>query len=394
MRFTLAAAAAVNCATSATAWITPRHRGPPTHWGPPGRGEYCNPMKGEVGAAFAMTNEAADNKVIAFSRDSAGKLTKSGSFSTGGHGIGVDFDAQGGLMLSKDNKYLYGVSPGDDKITVFKVNRSCLERQQVIYAGDQPLAITMHGDLLYVLDGSVASTGIFGFHVGNNGMLEPIGNSTIATSTPIGVPGGLSFSPDGRSIVVANKVGSILDSYSVGHDGVATLVDSAVDSSSGMRPFSLTFRSDGTLYVVESGLGKLMNAGVSTYSLNTGSGALTIKSNSVKNHQTDGCWIVFNGNEEYVYTANFVSGSISSYKANNDGTVTLLNGAAGQSGKMSQPVDLGVSKDGKMLFNLLRGTGAIAAWNIENDGSLTTIGIFGEGEGLPAMNGASGMAVY
>jgi len=58
----------------------------------------------DPGAVFAMTNRAGNNEVIAFRRAADGALTETGRYSTGGHGIGVDFDAQGGLRLSADHR--------------------------------------------------------------------------------------------------------------------------------------------------------------------------------------------------------------------------------------------------------------------------------------------------
>lgn len=70
--------------------------------------------------------------------------------------------------------------------------------------------------LLYVLDQSVATPGIRGFQIGAGGTLSPIGNQTLAISTPIGVPGTVLFTNDGAGLVVTNKVGSTLDYFSVG----------------------------------------------------------------------------------------------------------------------------------------------------------------------------------
>lgn len=355
----------------------------------------CSKTPGEVGAVFALTNAAGNNEVVAFSRAQSGALTQTGLFATGGSGIGVDFDTQGGLQLSNDKRFLYAVSPGSDILTVFSVDGSCLEKIQEIYAGDQPLSITLHADsgFAYVLDGSVASTGIFGFKLSDDGTLAPLTNETIPTSTPIGVPGVITFSPDGKSIVVTNKVGSTLDFYSVDSDGNAELT--ATTNSSGIRPFAATFRKDGILFVVESGLPVTENAAVSSYSVDTASGAMTPITNSEKNQQTDGCWILLAGEDQkYAYTANFASGTVSSFNVAENGSVTLIDGAAGFSGNMSEPVDLAMSEDGKVLYNLLRGTGALHAWTINEDGSLGSIGQYGEGTGLPAANGASGLAAF
>ncbi|KAJ2980065.1 hypothetical protein NQ176_g2867 [Zarea fungicola] len=354
------------------------------------------PSQGETGAVFAMTNAAADNKVIAFSRSSGGVLTQVGEYSTGGHGQGVDFDTQGGLTLSPDNRFLYAVSPANDIVTVFSVNGSSLSKIQAIYAGDQPLSITVSkSGFAYALDGSVAAGGIFGFKVNaHDGTLSPLTNETIPLSSPIGVPGVVTFSPDGRSLVVTNKVGSTLDIFSIDGNGHASASPMTTIASSGLRPFGATFHND-TLFVVESGLPALKNAALSTYHLNGGSApSLTALTKSEKNDQTDGCWVVVTPDGKWAYTANFVSGSIASYRLAGNGTASLISGTAALPG--GEPVDLAMSADGKYLYNLLRGTGAVVGYQIQADGSLKQVGqLVGQGSnGLPANDGASGLAAY
>lgn len=354
--------------------------------------------KKTAGAVFAMNNVAADNAIVAFSRDSNGMLKQVGEYSTGGHGQGVDFDTQGGLRLGADNRFLYAVSPADDLVTVFCVHGAKLTKVQTIYAGDQPLSITISKEgYAYVLDGSVASTGIFGFKISSHdGTLSPITNATIPLSTPIGVPGDIEFSPDGHTIVVTNKVGSTLDVFAVDEQGKASASPMTTIASSGIRPFAATFFKD-FLYVIESGLPALKNAALSTYRLNNGSApSLTAITKAERNEQTDGCWVVVTPDGKWAYTANFVSGSISSYGLSENGTATLLNGTAALPGGMgSQPVDLALSSDGRFMYNLLRGSGAVVGFEIEPDGSLNQIGdLAGKGRAIPAMDGASGLAAY
>ena len=61
-----------------------------------------------------------------------------------------------------------------------------------------------------MLDGSVAGNQITGFTVAANGTLTPLPNSTKALSSPIAVPGDIVFSPDGRLLVVRQKVASTI----------------------------------------------------------------------------------------------------------------------------------------------------------------------------------------
>lgn len=203
----------------------------------------------------------------------------------------------------------------------------------------------------------------------------------------------MQFSPDGRFLVVTHKVGSMIDVFQVSASGLAG--DPTPYPSAGPRPFAVAFRNDGKLLVVESGLPTMANTGVSSYAMNSGNGALSVKTSSAKNMQTDGCWIVITDDQRYAYTANFVNGTISSYLLGAGGTVTLINGAAASSGATSNVTDLGFSADSHYLYNLLRGTGAVAAYRVEKDGSLTSLGVVSDKSmSLIPSNGPSGLASY
>ena len=347
---------------------------------------------GTTGAVFAMTNRAGRNEVVTFRRAATGALTFTGRVATGGSGQGVDFDTQGGLTLSANRRFLYACNPASDSVTVFTVTGSRLRARQFAAVGDQPLSITLSGNLAYVLNGSVAGNGITGFTVGSDGRLTPIANSFKMLSSPIAVPGEVLFSPSGKYLIVTHKVGSVIDVFEVGADGRAG--NPTPYASAGPRPFAAAFRDDGRLFVVESGLPAFDNTGVSSYMMNSLTGALSVITNSAKNAQTDGCWICITNDQNYAYTANFVNGTISSYRLGADGTATLLNGAAGSSGSDSNVTDLGMSSDSRYLYNLLRGTGAIAGYQIEANGSLTPLGNFGANTGLVPRNGPSGLAAY
>lgn len=347
---------------------------------------------GAAGAVFAMTNRAENNEVIAFRRAADGTLTQTNHYSTRGNGIGVDFDTQGGLTLSSDHRFLYACNPGSDNVTVFAVNGSALTFLQKVYAGDQPLSITLFGNLAYVLDGTVAGNGVTGFTVRADGRLTPLPDSFKALSSPIAVPGVVRFSPDGSSLIVTAKVGSVIDVFSVRDGG--RLSDPVPNPSFGPRPFAATFRDDGRLLVIESGLPTPNNAGVSSYSLNPSSSTLSVITGSAKNRQTDGCWIVIRDDQNVAYTANFASGTISNYRLGVDGTATLISGFAAVTARDSQPTDLALSAGSRYLYNLLRGTGGVAAYRVRPLGGLDPLGIFGVGGGLPIANGASGLAAY
>lgn len=361
------------------------------------RGVHAQGAPAAPGVVFAMTNLASDNRIVAFRRAADGGLAAVGSVSTGGLGIGTDLDTQGGLRLSADGRFLYAVNAGSDDVTVFAVNGTDLTPIQKIHVGDEPVSLTLSGNLLYVLIGSVAGNGISGFTVGSDGQLTPIAGSFRALSSAIAVPGDIEFSPDGKTVFATHKTtdllvppASIIDAFAVGAGGL-TSAQPRRDFSLGLRPFSLAFRSDGRLVVAESHNARPGLAAVSSYQL-LRNGAISPISVSVPNHQTDSCWIVVSKDGRYVYTANFGAGTISLFRFGYTGDLTLVNGRAAFLGNASQPVDLGISADGRFLEALSRGLGVVASFAIANDGSLELRG--SAGGGLPVNNGASGLAAY
>lgn len=350
-----------------------------------------------TGAVFAMTNRTPGNEIVEYARAANGVLTRVGAISTRGRGIGTDLDAQHPLILSRDHRYLYAVNAGSDDISVFGVDGTNLVFLQKVYAGDDPVSLTLHDDLLYVLDNSVAGNQITGFSVSYEGTLTPIPNSARPLSSAIAVPGDVEFNPDGRVILVTHKTTdlevppfSIIDAFTVASDGTPSATP-ILNASHGLRPFSLAFRSDGKLVVAESFNARPGLAAASSYDL-APDGTIEIISGSVHNYQQDSCWVVISNDGRYAYTANFGSGTIASFALSTNGDLSLLQGKAAFFGATSQPVDLALSKRGRFLYLLLRGLGAVAAFHIENNGGLAPLGM--TTGALPVNDGASGLAAY
>ena len=350
------------------------------------------------GAAFAMTNRSERNEIITYRRAANGELTRVGRVPTRGHGIGVDLDTQGGLRLSRHNRFLYAVNAGSDTISVFSVSGTKLRFLQKVYAGDQPASLTMHRDLLYVLDSSVAGNGIRGFRVRDNGTLRPLAGSERLLSSPIAVPGQVEFSPDGKLLVVPHKTTNVLlapqnaiDVFRVRNNGLTSALPKR-EASHGLRPFSLAFRSNSELVVTEAFNAAPGASAVSSYQVSS-TGDLSVRSGSVPNRQTDTCWVVITEDDRYAFVANFGSGTISSYRFTPAGALRLLDRNAAFLGLTSQPVDLDLAANSRYVYLLLRGTGAVAGFKVNDDGTLTRRGPIVTG-GLPVADGASGLAVY
>ncbi len=358
----------------------------------------ASPLSSSAGAAFAMTNRSTSNQIITYRRAANGALTRVDSVRTRGNGIGTDLDTQGALLLSEDHRFLYAANAGSDNVSVFAVSGTHLRFVQKVYAGDVPNSLTLHGNLLYVLDGSVAGNGIRGFRVTYDGTLRPLPHSFRLLSSPIAVPGQVEFSPDGRLLLVTHKTTNVLlsprnaiDVFRVRSDGLTRALPKR-EKSYGLRPFSLAFRSDGKLLVAESFNAAPGASAVSSYRVSS-DGDLNVISDSVRNRQTDTCWIVITEDGRYAITANFGSGTISTYRFTSAGQVRLLDGNAAFMGITSQPVDLALSADSQYLYLLLRGTGGVVAFRIHSDADLSRVGSIVTG-GLPVADGASGLAVY
>jgi 6-phosphogluconolactonase (cycloisomerase 2 family) len=350
------------------------------------------------GAAFAMTNGSVHNAIVTYKRAVNGALTRVGRVPTHGAGIGTDLDTQGALVLANRHRILYAVNAGSDTISVFSVKGTRLTFLQEIYAGDVPTSVTVHDDLLYVLDSSVAGNGILGFTIRANGTLRALANSERLLSSPIAVPGQVEFSPDGRLLVVTQKTTNValqpenaIDVFRVSSNGLASAVPKR-EASHGLRPFSLAFRNDRQLLVVEAFNAADGASAVSSYDVSA-AGALSVRSGSVPNRQTDACWVVITSDDRYAFTANFGSGTISTYRFTSSGDVRLADGNAAFLGINSQPVDLDLAANSRFLYLLLRGTGGVAAFAVQDDGSLSQRGRVVTG-GLPVADGASGLAVY
>jgi len=207
----------------------------------------------------------------------------------------------------------------------------------------------------------------------------------------------VAFSPDGRLLVVTQKTTNVVlrprnavDVFLVNSDGRPSAVPKRTRSY-GLRPFSLAFRNNHELLVVESFNAAPRASAASTYHVSR-KGNFSVLSGSVRNYQTDTCWVVITKDGRYAFTANFGSGTISSYRFTPTGKLRLKDGKAASLGMLSQPVDLALSRDSRYLYLLLRGTGAVASFAIGDRGGLQRLGI--ETGGLPVADGASGLAAY
>jgi len=339
---------------------------------------------GSSGAVYVLTNQSQNNSVMVFLRAPDGTLSFSGSFLTGGTGIGSGADplgSQGALMLDADGRLLFAVNSGSNEVSVFAVAGPRLHLIDKVPSGGQmPVSIAIFGRLVYVLNAG-GTPNIKGF------LISPFGNHLVSLpGSTRSLAGGNAASPaqvafrlDGSVLMVTEKGTQTIDTYTVNSLGYASGPIS--HPSNGATPFGFAFVHRGFVVVSEAGPNAL-----SSYKVEE-DGDLDLISGSVPNNQTATCWAVVPNDGRYAYTANAGSATISSYTIAPDGMLSLLHEAAGSTAMGSAPTDMAVSAGGRFLYVRTGGNGTVNGFRVEADGSLTPIGTVG---GIPA--GAQGIA--
>jgi 6-phosphogluconolactonase len=337
------------------------------------------------GAVYTMSNATEGNRILMFDRLPDGRLVSAGSVSTRGTGTGAGLGNQGGLVLTRNERWLLAVNAASDSISVFEVRRNGLQLRDVeLSGGDQPISVTEHRGLVYVLN--ALSDSITGFRLRRDGRLIPIDGSTRSLSSTGTDPAQIEFTPDGAVLVVTEKATNSIVTFTVDHRGLPGMA--RVLPSNGATPFGFAFGKRDQLFVSEAFGGAPDASATSSYTVDE-DGVLTTVSPSVPTTETAACWVAVTPNGRFAYVTNTGSGSVSGYEIDFDGTLALLdpNGRTGVTGEGSAPIDMAITDNGRFLYTLNSGTRTIGVFRIDNDGSL---------ERRPfvlALAGANGLAV-
>ena len=338
---------------------------------------------GSSGSVYVLSNDPAANAVLVFTRAGDGRLSAPTSVATGGRGTGAGLGNQGAIALTENGDRLYAVNAGSDEISVFAVQDGSLRLlQRIASEGNQPISVAVHGDLVYVLnDGATAN--ITGFRVAGSGRLNPVRQSTRGRSAPAGsVDGGqISFSPDGRALIVTEKAANLVVTYPVLPSGRTG--EPIVHQSSGATPFGFAVAQRGTVIVSEAA-----GSTVSSYLVDRG-GRLNIVSSSLGAGQAAPCWVALTADGRFAYVANTGSGTVTGLAVAGSGAITLNGGGvSGTTGAGSAPADLAVSPGDGFLYVRTGGNRTVSVFRIAEGGGLTFVEAVG---GLPA--GTTGLGI-
>jgi 6-phosphogluconolactonase len=325
----------------------------------------------EPGFVYVMTNLPGGNSIVVFRQAESGSLTAGGTFGTGGLGNGIMPDplaSQGGLILL--GNFLFAVNAGSNDISVLRIKGSELVLVSTVASGGiRPTSLAVRRDLLYVVN--AGSGTIVAFRVGAEGELTKIPDSTrILTGGASADPSQISFSPDGRLLIVPEKVPNLIDLFTVNDAGLTE--GPFPNTSNGETPFGFDFDRAGHLIVSEA-FGGVPNAGaLSSYAVSP-DGSLSVISGSVPDEQTAPCWVVTTKDGAFAYTTNTGSGSISSYRVHSDGALELIDSIAASTTPGGSPIDMALDRSGRFLYAQVNVTGTISGFRVKDDGSLTPI---------------------
>jgi 6-phosphogluconolactonase len=322
--------------------------------------------------------------VLVYSRSSNGSLLAGSRFATGGNGTGSGLGSQGSVILHEyaGHTYLYAVNAGSNEVTAFTVNANTLTWvDKVSSHGTTPISVTTHDDLLYVVN--TGSDNISGFHIGSDGHLTYLANSTKALSDNNAGPAQIQFNNTGTQLVVTEKNTNRISTYSVHADGLTSDVSS--HPAIGITPFGFGFDNHDQLLVTDAFGGAAGQSAVTSFNL-TDAGSLSLIDGPVGTTQTSACWLTITNNGKYCYAANTGSGTISGYSISS-GRLTLLNANGITAVTGTTPGDIGLSDNSKFLYNVNSTSHTITEFRVNDNGSLDAIGSV---NGLPV--GVAGVA--
>jgi 6-phosphogluconolactonase len=315
------------------------------------------------GFVYVMTNRADGNTVRVYQRSANGSLSFSQEIATQGLGTGFSLDpfmSQRSLSLSNDGKLLLAVNAASGDITAFTVTSTGLKfGSKASSHGSFPVSVSAYGGLVYVLN-QLGTANIAGYTVDGSGNLQYISGSTHnLAGGALALPAEVSFTLDGKQLLVTEKGTDLIDIFEVKGNGSTS--GPQTKTSSGNTPFGFTFGPSDSVIVTEVERRLPKEATVSSYQLESDS--LASVSPKVANQQTAACWVVVTGDTAWV--VNTGTATISSYSVDSGGNLTVLNKVAASTGTDTAPIDLAASNDGKYIYVIKSAVGSVAAYQVD-----------------------------
>jgi len=335
-----------------------------------------------VGHVYVNDNTGGVNTIAGFDRHADGTLTPipGSPFVAGGVGTGKGIASQGALQLSDDGGYLLAVDAGSNEISVLRIKSDgsldSVGGGPVSSNGVNPVSIAVHGRLVYVANAGTATssgeTNYTGFTLNPGGHLRPLPDSTV-TLPDASQPGDVLFNSDGSKLVGARVFTSLIDSFTVGADGLLTAAPGSPFTAQGSGPFGSEFRPTNATQLFVSNAHNGTNAGTVSAFTDSANGTLTsIGASPFPDNQTAPCWVEISHDGRYLFTVNTAAKTISSYSIDSGGSLTLLSPSTSFASPVGNPEDARLSPDDTTLWVVDPGADTISGFTVAG-GSLTEI---------------------
>jgi 6-phosphogluconolactonase (cycloisomerase 2 family) len=252
--------------------------------------------------------------------------------------------------------------------------------------GAFPVAVAEHNGTVYVLNAG-GSGAVVVFKRDGPGKLHNIPNSTVFLTGSNSGGSSISVSPDGHWLVVIEKASNSIDVFPLQSDGRPGTVVANKSVTPGV--FATAFTPSGQLIVSENQPNGTDVSSISSYAIN-GNGTLTPITQSLHTFGDGNCWNVVSPNGKFVYVDNSGTSTVAGFSIAPTGALTPVAGTLLSTlPDHTTNLDMTISGDGKYLFNLDSGTGAVGVYTFNSDGTLNQLPDI---EGLPKTAGFNGIA--
>jgi 6-phosphogluconolactonase len=344
-------------------------------------GENLSGKGKKDGYVYTLSNQTSGNTVRVYRRAENGSLTFNASYASGGNGTGGGLGNQGAVILSDDDMLL-AVNAGSNSISSFKINNGVLSLKSTVSSGGmRPVSIAQHDDIVFVLNAG-GTNNISGLKLKENGMLQPIQNSTRPLSAASTGPAQISFINGGKVLVITEKATNKIISYTVNDYGIPGAMRSIMSSSP--TPFGFAVGKHENIFVSEAVGGAPGASVLSSYNISN-NGVISLIDGSVGAGQSAACWVVVTNNGKFAYTTNTASNNISTFGVKNNGDISVSQAISATT--QAGPIDAALSNNSKFLY-VLNGAGlSIQGFEVAANGTLSLIQTV---SGLPV--GANGLA--
>ncbi len=318
---------------------------------------------------YTQSNQTDANEIIVYKKFNNGQLQYMGSYPTGGTGTGGGLGNQGSVAVSENGQWLLAVNAGSNSVSLFKITSQSLQLVCTAPSGGmRPVSVTQYGKLVYVLNAG-GEGNISGFKIEHNLQLTAIPQSVKPLSSMAAGAAQISFTRNGKVLVVTEKATNKIISYSINSYGQPGMMHQI--TSANTTPFGFAVGRFGNIYVSEAAGGTPNASTVSSYKVSP-DGNITLTQGPIGTNQTAACWVVVTKNNRHAYTTNTASNSISAFSIHPfSGNVQLQSeiAAATEAG----PIDATVSSDSKFLYVLNGASHSIQSYRISQSGALSHI---------------------